>query len=125
MAKVLLVDDDVDLVEANKTVLTARGHEVTVAYSAEEARKALDQAVPDVAVIDVMMETHSAGLDLVREVHEKFPKLPAIILSAVREATELPFELKPDETYMPVLKFLDKPIAPDALANQIDEIVTG
>jgi DNA-binding NtrC family response regulator len=125
MAKILLIDDDVDLIEANKAVLAARGHKVVAAYTADEARKALDKGLPDVAVIDVMMETDSAGFDLAREIHEKYPGLPAVILSGVREAKELPFSLEPDETYMPVLKFMEKPVAPADLADQIDRIVEG
>jgi len=125
MATVLLIDDDVDLVEANKAVLAARGHDVEVAYSADEARIALEKGAPDVAVLDVMMETDSAGFDLAREMHEKFPKLPTIIVSGVREAKDLPFTFEPDETYMPVLQFMEKPVEPGKLADQIDEIVAG
>jgi len=125
MAKVLLIDDDVDLIEANKAVLTARGHDVSVAYTAEEARKSLDKVVPDVAVIDVMMETDSAGFDLARDIHEKFPSLPAVILSGIREAKELSFSFEPDDTYMPVLKFMEKPVEPAKLADQIEQIVSG
>ena len=40
MAHIILVDDDKDLVEMNTTVLTRRGHTVTVAYSAAQAREA-------------------------------------------------------------------------------------
>ena len=41
MAKILLVDDDVDLVNMNRVVLERRGHQVAAAYSAQEAREAI------------------------------------------------------------------------------------
>jgi len=123
MAKVLLIDDDVDLVDMNKLVLTSRGHEVAVAYSAQEARAALEKLVPDVAVIDVMMESESAGIELAREIHDRFPGLPTLILSSVHKAKQLPYRFVPDETWLPVLKFIDKPIAPAALADQIEALL--
>lgn len=123
MAKVLLIDDDVDLVDMNKLVLTSRGHEVSVAYSAKEARATLEKLVPDVAVIDVMMESDSAGIELARELHDRFPSLPMLILSSVHDAKQLPYRFVPDETWLPVQKFIDKPIAPAALADQIEALL--
>jgi DNA-binding NtrC family response regulator len=119
MATILLVDDDVDLVEQNRLVLEARGLEVQVAYSGSEARAALDAARPDAAVLDVMMESPTAGLELARWVHEKYPELPMIMLSGVHEATGSPFRFEPDEVWLPVLKFLDKPVAPGRLADEV------
>jgi CheY-like chemotaxis protein len=124
MATILLIDDDVDLVEMNSVVLAHRGHEVLKAYSAAEARRKLEAgAKPDVVVLDVMMEEVSAGFDLAREIHQKFPDLPTIMLSGVQAATGVPFRFKPDETWLPVVRFLDKPVAPAALANEIDQLL--
>src|SRR5512146_2894191 len=105
MATVLLIDDDVDLVEMNKLVLAARGHTVAVAYSADEARKVVARQTPDVAIIDVMMESDAAGFELARELHEKYPAMPAFILSSVHEAKQLPYRFTPDETWLPVVRF--------------------
>ncbi len=69
MAYILLVDDDQDLVEMNKTVLTQRGHTVLAAYSAAEARQAVRTKTPDLAVLDVMMEDKTAGFELARHLH--------------------------------------------------------
>ena len=60
MAKVLLVDDDVDVVAANKAALEARGHKVACAHSAKAAREAIAKQAFDVAVLDVMMESLDA-----------------------------------------------------------------
>jgi DNA-binding response OmpR family regulator len=123
VATVLLIDDDVDLVEMNRAVLEHRGHRVLAAYSAAESRQVLAAQNPDIAVLDVMMETVSAGFDLAREIHGSLPALPIIILSGVHEAMQLPFHFEPDETWLPVLKFLDKPVAPAALANEIEALL--
>lgn len=121
MATILLIDDDVDLVEMNAAVLAHRGHKVVKAYSAAEARRKLAEGpAPDLVVLDVMMEEVSAGFELAREIHDKFPSLPTIMLSGVHAATGVPFRFKPDETWLPVTKFLDKPVPPAVLAKEID-----
>ena len=109
MATILLIDDDVDLVEMNSAVLPHRGHEVLKAYSAA-----------DLVVLDVMMEKFNAGFDLAQEIHQRFPHLPTIMLSGIQAATGVPFRFEPDETWLPVARFLDKPVAPAALANEIE-----
>jgi CheY-like chemotaxis protein len=119
MATILLVDDDVDLVEQNRIVLEAKGFEVVTAHTADEAREALLQARPDAAVLDVMMESPTAGLELARWAHEKYPELPMVMLSAVHEKTGSPFRFEPDESWLPIVKFLDKPVAPGLLADEV------
>ena len=123
MAKILLVDDDVDLVNMNRAVLERRGHQVTGAYAASEARQALAKGRPDIAVLDVMMESSSAGFELARDVHKAYPDLPMIILSGIHEATGVPFRFSPDEDWLPVLKFLDKPVEPSELAGEIEAVL--
>jgi CheY-like chemotaxis protein len=125
MAKILLVDDDVDLVEQNRLVLESRGHEVAAAYSATEAKDALSEAPADVVVMDVMMESPTAGLELARWVHQQFPKMPAIMVSGVHEKTGSPFRFEPDPQWLPIVKFLDKPVSPVRLAEEIEAMVCG
>jgi DNA-binding NtrC family response regulator len=79
VATILLVDDDVDLVEMYRVVLDHRGHTVWPAYSAADASKALEKDVPDIVVLDVMMESDTAGFNLAREIHERHPALPVVM----------------------------------------------
>ena len=126
MAKVMLIDDDVDLIEMNRAVLRARGHEIVAAYSAGEARKLLAAGEPcDVVVLDIMMETPDAGIELGREIHRKFPSLPIIVVSGVQAATGRKFRFDPDAAELPVYKFLDKPVSPGALADEVRAAIEG
>jgi len=122
MARILLIDDDVDLVAMNKAVLAQRGHEVVTAHSAGEAKDAL-RTRPDLVVLDVMMETVSTGFELARDIHRLYPDLPTVILSGVHDATGVPFRFEPDSDWLPVLKFLDKPVAPGKLATEVESIL--
>lgn len=120
MAKVFLIDDDVDLVKMNEIVLKKRGHEIIIAYSASEARTKLPASRPDIIVLDVMMESRSAGFELAREIHKMYPDMPTIMLTSVHEAAGVPYRFEPDESWLPVVKFMDKPVDPTKLADEIE-----
>ncbi|MDO8302871.1 MAG: response regulator, partial [Sedimentisphaerales bacterium] len=100
MATVFLIDDDVDLVKMNETVLKKRGHEIISAYSAAEARTKLPQKRPDIIVLDVMMESRIAGFELAREIHKTYPDMPTIMLTGVHEASGVPYRFEPDESWL-------------------------
>jgi len=123
MAKVLLVDDDADLQEMNRLVLGHRGHQVTLAYTAAEARAALADAQPDIVVLDVMMESNTAGLELAAEIHDRFPAIPVIMLTGIRGKIDPPQVVEMGVSKVPVMKFLDKPVPSERLADEIEGFV--
>lgn len=124
MGTVLVVDDDRDLVEAYKLAITHYGHEVEAAYSAEEARDFLRRRrPPDAFVLDVMMETRFSGMDLAREVHQQCPRSPIVMLTGVHQVVDRALRFEPDETWLPVVKFLDKPVDPAELAKELDAML--
>ena len=123
MATILLIDDDAGLVEAYKLVVTQHGHEAKVAYSAEEARQLLKAGRPDAVVLDVMMERMDSGFDLAREVNQQFPDLPIIMLTSVHQSVPRSLHFEPDETRLPVSKFVEKPVAPAVLINEIEAML--
>lgn len=125
MGTILLIDDDVDLVEAYKVIVTQHGHEVEVAYSADQARERLKSSRPDAIVLDVMMERQDSGFELAREISQQFPDLPIIMLTAVHQAVPKSFHFEPDETWLPVVKFIDKPVDPAVLADEINTALAG
>lgn len=125
MANILLVDDDQDLIEMNKTMLTQRGHNVLIAYSAAEARRVIQTNRPDAAVLDVMMEDMTVGFELARYLHGQIPDLPMIMLTGIRNEMKLPYKYEPDETWLPVTKFLEKPVNPRVLADEVEKLLSS
>ncbi len=125
MAKILLVDDDQDLIEMNKTVFAQRGHTVKVAYSAAEAEKLAKTDQPELAVLDVMMEDKTVGFELARKLHEMYPKMPLIMLTGISKEMGLGYSFQPDETWLPVSKFMEKPVNPRVLADEADKLLAG
>jgi CheY-like chemotaxis protein len=125
MALILLVDDDQDLIEMNRTVLTQRGHTVATAFSAAEAQPMAKSNPPELAVLDVMMEDKTAGFELARQLHALYPEMPMIMLTGISKDMGLGYSFQPDETWLPVSKFMEKPVNPRLLADEIDMLLKG
>src|SRR3989337_703518 len=86
-AKVLLVDDDPDFVEATKAILETKPFEVIVAYDGKEGLEKARGENPDVIILDVMMpppDGYAVCSELKRDPHCK--KIPILLLTAVMQA---------------------------------------
>jgi len=133
MAKILVVDDDPDIVESMRLVLESRGHEVDAAGSKEEASERTLAFRPQLILLDVMMPEGTEGFHFVWQLRNRLPEdvraTPIIILTAIHGTTSLRFY--PEETdgtyaageYLPVQGFIDKPAEPAALLAKVDEVL--
>ena len=121
--KVLIIDDDVQLVDSVQTMLESQGYEVSYAYQALKGVELARETQPDVILLDVMFAGPPGpdGFQVAREMHDdpKLKDIPIIMLTGVRKVMDIPYELKPDEQWMPVKSFLEKPIKPGDLLNAI------
>jgi DNA-binding response OmpR family regulator len=64
--KVLIIDDDVEYVEAIANLLDAKGYDVTSASNGKDGVKQAKEQKPDLILLDVMMTTKSEGFDVAR-----------------------------------------------------------
>lgn len=128
--KIILIDDDPDLRLAIRLPLQAAGYTISEAASVVEARPAIKEFKPDLIVLDVMMDTTTAGFQLALEIHsadphsefKDFRQVPIIMLTAIHSTTPLRFA--PDQDYLPVQTFLEKPVEPDVLLAKVHELLT-
>jgi CheY-like chemotaxis protein len=124
---VLIVDDDIDFVKANRTVLEAAGFNVLAAHNAGEGMKAARENRVDVAVLDVMMDTPDEGFALARDLRkdERTKAIPLVMLTSVNEVNRkagYTFKFTDrdrDDMWLPVDRFLDKPVKPAELAETV------
>jgi two-component system response regulator GlrR len=79
--KILIVDDDPNLIELVKMRLESAGYDVTAAVSEEDAIGAVKSEPIDLCLLDLMLESRD-GISLMEEVHAITPDVPAIILTA-------------------------------------------
>ena len=122
-AKILVVDDEPEFVDVVQTVLEGSGYEVVTASSGEEGKQqALDEE-PDLIILDVMMETDKAGFDAARWLRseEATERIPIVMLTAVNQ--KYPFGFKEDDIWLPVDKFLEKPVSPDKLLEEVEDSI--
>lgn len=123
LKKVLLIDDDMDLVEANKIVLEANGYTVFTAYNGEDGLKMAKQEVPDVIVLDVSMEKKDEGFYVSQRIRctPEIAKIPILMVTAIHKCTKLRFSPQTDGEYLPVNEFLDKPVDPNILISLVEK----
>lgn len=125
MAHVLLVDDDVQLLEANTIVLSANKHRVSHAHSGAEAREFLKGTLPDIVVLDVMMEDFDSGFELAKHISVSHPELPMIMLTGVYEYMDDAWKqaFDEDKSWLPVHRFMEKPVSPTVLLYEIEALL--
>ena len=125
--KVFVVDDDQDLLEQVSLILRADGYDVHAAQGQQEAEELLLSVIPDLAVIDLMMEQMDSGFVLCHNIKKLYPGTPVIILTAVQAATGLDFKARTDEagSWIKADAVLDKPVRPEQLKAEVKRLLTS
>jgi len=126
MAKrILIVDDDPDLREATRLILTGAGYEVAEAASAAEGLEKLQAEGADLMILDVMMETDTEGFHLAYKIRqdEKLKNLPIIMLTNIEQRMGQEIEPEKAGDYLPVEMFLRKPLDADELKARVAELL--
>ncbi len=126
-AKILIIDDDIDFVNATKMILETKSYEILVAYDADEGMKIIESERPDLIILDVMMKRMSDGFKLCyRLKHDpNYRNIPVIIITAVTQKTGLRFSPKTDGEYLEAEDLIHKPIKPDDLLNIVENLLMG
>ena len=120
-AKILIIDDDIDLVEAMRISLENAGFEVIDAQDGECGLMMITSQRPDIVILDVMMGTLDEGFHIAYQIrhHAETADIPIIMLTAVGQETGFEFNKEKDEDFLPVDDFLEKPVDPDLLIEII------
>ena len=121
MPKILIVDDDPDIVDAGRLVLEREGYQVESAFNRADGMQALDEAKPDLLILDVMMEEPDDGLRMAREIRKGGNDLPIIMLTSINAAMGL--NIDKDEEMVPVDEFQPKPVDPQTLIAKVKKLL--
>ncbi len=122
---ILIVDDDPGFVESNKDLLEAYGYTVHTASDGAAGLELARQIKPDLMILDVMMATHTEGFEVARKIPSQ-PELRGmrvLLVTGVTRDLHLPFAFEPDESWLPVDRILEKPIAPNRLLNEVEKVL--
>ncbi|MCD6083011.1 response regulator, partial [Candidatus Aerophobetes bacterium] len=55
--------------------------------------------------------------------HKEIQDVPIIMLTAIRERMDIKWKIQPDEEWLPVTEFLEKPVAPEKLTEKVEEML--
>jgi DNA-binding response OmpR family regulator len=125
--KILVVDDDPDILRAITKVLQSREYRVVTAANGEEGLDKIREERPDLLILDLLMPRKD-GFAVVRELKEspKFAKhatMPILILTSVREdASRRRYELETG-LRMDVDDYVEKPIPPLDLLHRVERLL--
>ncbi len=119
--KILVVDDDVDLVEAMRITLENAGFDVVDAQDGTSGLAKARSEKPDLIILDVMMDTQDEGFHVAYQLRSEpgTKDVPIIMLSAVTQQTGYKFDKNQDSDFLPVSEFLEKPIDPRKLVDKV------
>jgi len=111
--RLLVVDDEQDMLLLLETLLKKEGFDVETAMSGEEAITKMEDNTPDLVITDLFMGGMN-GMQLMESIHSNTPLLPVIILSGqaqIRDAVKA--------THLGSAAFLTKPIEKEGLYEQV------
>jgi len=125
--KILIIDDDDDLVMTMRLPLEAHGYQVFRAANREEGLQKVIEVKPDIILLDVMMDSMTSGFEVCRTIRNPDPasgyaayrKIPIVMISAIHATASLRFAS--DKAQLPVDAFVEKPIEPEVLLSKVRE----
>lgn len=127
MAKIIIVDDDIELSKSLSGTLQEAGYDVKVINHLDGLMEALSRNRPDLLILDVMFPDNPvAGFDTARAVRlrPEIKNTPIILLTAINQVH--PMDFAPcdiDSEWMPVQDFEEKPVAKARLLKKISKLL--
>ena len=112
--KILLIDDDKDFLFATKLILEKGGYEVFLAEDGRSGVEMWKSVTPDLAIIDMMMETWGEGFSVLKKIRatDTGKDTPLFMLSAVD--LQGPYQsFEPPPEFPKVNMVLHKPVKAD------------
>lgn len=125
---ILIVDDDRDLVNSMRIVLQSAHYRIRSAHCGKEGFAAIEEKIPDLIILDVMMATDTDGFDLAFKLKNfaNYRDIPILMLTSFTQkmAEQGPesFQHILGEAW-PVSRFMEKPIDPNVLLATVAELL--
>ena len=125
-AKILVVDDDPDILDAVTMILETQGYQVVTARDGLEGLATLKAEKPDLMILDLLMPKMD-GFAVCKELQDprwaKYKDIPILILTSVREeASRRRYELETG-LELDVDDYVEKPVSPDILLERVGKLI--
>ena len=122
---ILIVDDDIDYLFQIRLKIESFGFKVITAEGQTEAEKIIETLKPDLAILDLMMETEDSGFILAYKFKMKYPDVPVIIATAVTAETGITFEsdISQKNNWIKADLYIDKGLRTEQLQHEIKKLL--
>ena len=124
MPKILVADDDPDILESITSVLKSQSYRLHTARDGQTCLEMVKKRMPDLLILDMLMPKLD-GFAVIRELWDdpQYADIPIVVLTALHEdATRRRYELE-TQREMNVQCYLEKPVAPRELLRCVEEII--
>jgi len=121
MAKILIVDDDPDVVDVCRIVLEKEGHVVSSANNRADGMKAVKDVNPELLILDVIMEQHDDGLIMAQDLRKQGFKAPILMFTSIGKVTGMNYDK--DDSLVPVDDFVEKPVSPATIIAKVNALL--
>lgn len=118
MKKIMVVDNEPDIVDLTRTVLELGGYEVVAAHSGEECLRLLEKEQVDLVLLDIMMPGMS-GWDVFNRINKKSTDIKVAFMS-VLEISDKRKQVLIEEG---LADYIMKPFDKDTLLDRVDKIL--
>ena len=118
--RVLLVDDDIEIIESMRTVLESRGYDVLTARDGNQGLVMVETENPDLVVLDMMMPKRS-GFLVLEKLRRSRPVPMRVIMITANEGSRH----KAYAEMLGVDDYIRKPFAMDRLLDSVDRLLNS
>lgn len=125
MSRILILDDDEDLLQTQKMFLESRGYDVVTTTTMDDALKSINERNPDLILADLMMEHYDTGFVFCKRAREQegMRDVPIIMQTGASKKIGFTFESAgpKEREWMKVNEVLTKPVPFEQLLSKIEQ----
>jgi CheY-like chemotaxis protein len=125
--KVLLIDDDADVHQVVKMILEPKGYQVQCALTGPSGLEAARSMMPDVLLLDIMLDTPSEGFHLAYTLKndDLLKTIPIVIISSIGKKMGIDYAKELGTDYVPASVFIDKPFDAETLLKALNQALSA
>jgi DNA-binding response OmpR family regulator len=122
--KILVIDDDPDLVEALKIILETESYQVVSAFDGKEGLKKVKEENPHLIILDLLLPKKDGDI-LCRELkrNPRYTDIPILVLTAVAEKVDIKVFPEHKIRSLPADDYVHKPIQPQDLLDRVKKLL--
>lgn len=120
MARIAIIDDDPDILDASSLVLTSKGYEVITASNPDDGYRIVKDQSPDLIILDVMMNEPDDGFFLAQKFRKDNIHTPIIMYTSISKSIGMDYGIN---EMVPVDEFVEKPISPEQLISKVEKLL--